>query len=263
MTGTKVVFEDADSYEQFMGRWSRALGALFLDWLSPPTGARWLDVGCGTGVFTQLVLDACSPATVVAVDPAAAQIEYARGRPMAQGAEFRVADAQELPFPPQSFDVVVSALVLNLVPNRPRALAEMRRVCRCGGVVAAYVWDFADERSMAWPVVRAMRQIGVEPPRFPGSEDSSMEAIKSLLERGGYEDIATRSIDVTMGFLDFDDFWRSQVPPFSSHGRTIEALSDTVRKEVADAARAILPVGPDGGIAYSARANAAKARVPE
>src|ERR1035437_10386376 len=113
MADAAPIFNDANAYQAFMGRWSHAVGAAFLNWLAPPKGASWLDVGCGTGVFTELVLDTCSPAAVVAVDPAAAQIDYARKQSVAQRADFRVADAQALPFPDRTFDVVASALVIN------------------------------------------------------------------------------------------------------------------------------------------------------
>ena len=112
------------------GSWGRAAGAIFLDWLAPPTDAHWLDIGCGTGLFTELILDTRSPATVFAIDQAEAQIEHARRKPAAQRANSNVGDAQALPFPDSTFDVVVSALVINFIPDRPRALSEMRRVAR-------------------------------------------------------------------------------------------------------------------------------------
>lgn len=139
-------FSDGTAYEQFMGRWTRAIGTIFLDWLAPPTDARWLDIGCGTGVFTDLIVSTCSPATVVAIDPSEPQIEIARKKAIAQRADFRVADVQELPFSDQAFDVVVSALVINFISDRPQALTEMCRVCRPHGVIAGYVWDFAAQR---------------------------------------------------------------------------------------------------------------------
>ena len=262
MADSTVAFDDGAAYERFMGRWSRAVGAVFLDWLAPPKGVRWLDVGCGTGVFTELVLDTRSPAAVVAVDPAAAQIDYARMQPVAQRADFRVADAQALPFPDRSFDVVASALVINFIPDRRRALAEMRRVGRLGGGVAGYVWDFAAERGSGWPLVRGMRRIGVEPPRIPGAEDSSIKALQSLFEQAGLEAIDARSIDVTVAFPDFDDYWRSQTPAFTPNGKLVAALPETDRVRLVEAVRAELPIGPDGSIAYAARANAIKARVP-
>src|SRR5262245_61600689 len=141
MTNGRPIFNDADAYEHFMGRWSRAVGAVFVGWLAPGKGARWLDIGCGTGAFADLVLDTCAPAAVTGVDPAAAQIDYVCKQPIARRAEFRVADAQSLPFSDGTFDIVASALVLNFIPDRPKALQEMRRVARPRGTVAGYVWD--------------------------------------------------------------------------------------------------------------------------
>src|SRR5262245_45958499 len=114
-------FDDSAAYERFIGRWGRAAGAIFLDWLAPAAGARWLDVGCGTGLFTELILDTCSPAAVVAVDQARAQIDYARGKPVARHVDFCVGDAQQLAYPDSEFDIVVSALAINFIPDRPRA----------------------------------------------------------------------------------------------------------------------------------------------
>ena len=262
LADTLVIFDDGAAYDCFMGRWSRAVGAIFLRWVAPPRGAHWLDVGCGTGVFTEVVLDTCAPASIIAVDPAAAQIDHARKQAVAQRADFRIADAQRLPFPDCAFDVVASALVINFIPDRPRALAEMRRVARPGGTIAAYVWDFAAGRGTAWPLVCGMREIGVEIPRVPGTEDSSIEALQALFERAGCKDVAVRSIEVTRTFSSFDNLWTSQVPPFTPIGKAIASLSEAERTRLAEAVRAVLPISPDGSIAYAALANAIKVRVP-
>src|SRR4029077_21232795 len=100
-----------------MGRWSRGAGEVFLEWLAPAPGACWLDVGCGTGSFTELIVDRCAPSAVSAIDPERAQIDHASNRPVGQQVQFRVGDAQALPFAGRSFDVVASALVLNFVPD--------------------------------------------------------------------------------------------------------------------------------------------------
>lgn len=262
MAETTYTFDDGAAYELFMGRWSRAVGAIFLDWVHPPKGARWLDVGCGTGVFTELALETCAPAVMVAVDPAVAQIDHARGRPIGQRVEFRVADAQTLPFPDRSFDVVTSALVINFIPDRSRALTEMRRVARPGGLIAGYVWDFAGERGPNFPLRRGLQQIGIKPPIAPGTEDSRLEALDRLLDQAGLQEITTRTIDVTESFSDFNDFWRAQTPSFSPATKIIAALPEPDRARLIECVRAGLPTDPKGGIAYSARANAIKARVP-
>lgn len=255
-------FDDSVAYELSMGRWSRALGQAFLHWAGPPADARWLDVGCGTGIFTELVLDTCSPAAVFAVDPAKAQIEHACDQAVGKRAEFQLADAQALPFADASFDVVASALVMNFIPDRPRAISEMARVTRRRGLVAGCVWDFAADLSPSWPLRLGMRRIGVEVPRVPGTEDSSLGALASLFERGGFEEIATTSIDVTVAFADFDEFWHAQTPRYAPATKIIDAMTNSDRGRLMKVMRAEVPVLPSGRIGYSARANAIKASAP-
>jgi len=255
-------FDDSAAYERFMGRWSRAAAPVFLDWIEPPSGARWLDVGCGTGVFTELVLDTCSPGAMFAVDPAEAQINHACRQPAAQRASFQVADARALPFPDAAFDVVVSALVINFIPDRPRALSEMRRVARAGGIVAGYVWDFAAELSPSGPLRRGMRQCGADVPQMPGVAHSSVSVLDALFKQAGFEEIVTRTIDLTLRYSDFDDFWQAQTPSYLPTTKMIAAMTENERARLKETVRTGLPVRPDGGIEYSARANAVKACVP-
>lgn len=262
MTETPINFDDSAAYERAMGRWSCAVAPVFLEWVAPPPGARWLDVGCGTGAFTELVLDTCSPLTVSGVDPSAAQIDHARRQPAARRASFQVADALTLPFPDTAFDVVASALVINFIPDRPRALSEMRRVARAGGIVAGYVWDFEAELSPGGPLRRGMRQCGADVPQVPGTVHSSLEALDALFRQAGLERIRTRTIEVTLPYSDFDDFWQAQTPSYLPTTKMIAAMTNGERTRLMETVRAGLPVRPNGGIEYSARANAIKACVP-
>jgi SAM-dependent methyltransferase len=255
-------FDDGAAYERFMGRWSRAAGTVFLDWMAPSAGVCWLDVGCGTGSFTELVVDICSPAAVFAIDPSEAQIDQARHRPVAQRAHFRVGDAHALPFAESTFDIVASALVLNFVSDRPRALSEMRRVTRTGGIVGGYVWDFATERSPSRPLRLGLRQNGAHVPHVPGTGDTSLAALSSMFERAGFENIATRSIDVTVQFADFDDFWGAQTPSYSPIAKVIASMTTSDRVRLIETVRAGLATRPDGRIEYFARANAVHGCVP-
>jgi SAM-dependent methyltransferase len=243
-----------------MGAWTRAAGAVFLDWLQAPAGAYWLDVGCGTGAFTQLVLDRCSPASLFAVDPAEAQIDHALRQPVARGAKFRVADAQALPFPDSKFDMVSSALVINFIPEPRIALGEMRRVARRGGFVAGYVWDFAAERSPSWPLRLGMRQVGGDVPDVPGTQASSLGALTSLFQRAGLEDVQTKSMDVLVPFRDFDTFWQSQMQGHSPITKAVTEMNKSERVKLIDKVQACLPMSRDGRIEYCARANLVKAR---
>jgi len=262
MTQTTIEFDDARAYEHFMGRWSRALGRTFLEWLAPPQGACWLDIGCGTGAFTQMLLDSCAPAAVAAVDSAASQIDYARQQLPAGSVDFRVADAQAIPFPDNSFDIVVSALALNFVSDRARALSEMRRVCRPGGTVAGYVWDFAGERSSAWPLRLGLRQVEVPVPTIPGTEHTSTEALHALFTNAGLEAIAEQAIEVALTFASFEDYWRSQTPAFAPQGKIVASLPDDDRLRLKKIVQETLPTTSGGGITYVAGANAVKARCP-
>ena len=256
-------FSDGTAYEQFMGRWTRAVGTIFLEWLAPPTDARWLDIGCGTGVFTDLIVSTCSPATVVAIDPSEPQIETARKKAIAQRVDFRVADSQKLPFSDNTFDIVVSALVINFISDRPQALAEMCRVCHPHGLIAGYVWDFAAQRGpVSSLILDVFDQVGAQLPPVPGTEHSRLEALTSLFAQAKLTEIDSRTIDVTMSFADFNEFWQSQMPSYTQRGKMIAALSETDREKLIDSVRARLPADPDGRITYSARANAIKALAP-
>jgi ubiquinone/menaquinone biosynthesis C-methylase UbiE len=263
MADEKAVFNDAAAYERFMGRWSRAAGAIFLEWLAPPKGAQWLDVGCGTGAFTELVLRSCSPATVTGIDPFPQQIEYARSLPAARLAEFKVADALNLPFPDRCFDVVASALVINFMPDRVRGLAEMYRTAKPGGLVAGYVWDFAGGRATGAPLAKGMRAIGMEPPTTPGTEDTTIEALRSLFMTAGLQSVEARPIEIVPTYSSFDDFWTSQTAPISPTAKFIRSLPKPEQLRLCDAVRSILPPKADGSVSYPACAHAIKARVPQ
>lgn len=140
MAERKIRFEDGAAYERMSGIWSRLVGAPFLDWLAPAPGLRWIDIGCGNGAFTELIVDRCAPSKVQGIDPSADQLVFARSRPSGRIAEFRHGDAMELPFPDNRFDAAVMALVIFFVPDPVRSVAEMARVACPGGIVASYTW---------------------------------------------------------------------------------------------------------------------------
>ena len=138
----------------------------------------------------------------------------------------------------------------------------MRRVVRARGVVAGYVWDFAEELSPSGPFRLGMREVVTDLPALPGAEDSRLAALHSLFERAGFEEIVTRTIEVTVSFSDFDDFWLAQTPSYSPTTRLIAAMTKTERARLIEAVRARVPIGADRRIEYPARANAIKSLVP-
>jgi ubiquinone/menaquinone biosynthesis C-methylase UbiE len=153
MAESPSFFTDADAYERLMGRWSRAVGEVFLDWLSLPRGLSWLDVGCGTGTFTELVVERCAPSSMNAIDPSEGQINYARKGPVASRVAFRTANGQSLPFEDGVFDVAAMALVINFVPDADKAVAEIKRVVKPGGLwvpMSGITWEEVSSKGRWW-----------------------------------------------------------------------------------------------------------------
>lgn len=261
MADVKVTFDAADDYERYMGRWSRAIGVTFLDWLEAPKQATWLDVGCGTGAFSELIVTQTAPHAVTGVDPAPAQIDYARRH--IKGPTFRVGDALALPFAAGEFDIVVSALVLHFLPDRLKGFAEMQRVAKPGALVAGYTWQRGaglPGGAPYTPMIDALRTIGVDAERSPTVPEGSPDGLRSTLTQARFHDIEVRTIEATQTFRDFDDYWSAQTPSFAPVAKSVLALGDSDR----DALRAVLhntlPTTSDGAIRYPATAVAFKAR---
>jgi SAM-dependent methyltransferase len=137
-----------DAYEPYVARWSRLIAAEFLDWLDIPPDGRWLDVGCGTGALSEVILNRAAPRQVIGLDPSQAFVSFAQTRLSSPRIEFQIGDARCLSFEDATFDAVVAGLMLNFVPEPAQALAEMRRTVRQGGTVAVYVWDYAGEMQL-------------------------------------------------------------------------------------------------------------------
>src|SRR6185295_7898187 len=190
-----------------MGAWSRLVGDIFLDWLAPAPGLRWLDVGCGNGAFTEMIVDRCAPASVDGVDPAEGQLAFARTRPAARLARFHQGDAMALPFPDDTFDAAVMPLVIFFVPDPAVGVAEMARVVRPGGMVAAYGWDMPGGGFPYEPLQAEMRALGVPVSQPPSRDASRIDVMQSLWTGANLQDVETRAISVQRTFDDFDDYW--------------------------------------------------------
>jgi ubiquinone/menaquinone biosynthesis C-methylase UbiE len=262
MSEAPNLFSDGKTYERLMGRWSQLAGKTFLDWLALPKGLRWLDVGCGNGAFTEILIAQNAPATVTGVDPSEGQIAYARTRPGAKAAEFRVAGAQELPFADHSFDAAIMALVISFVPDPLKAAAEMRRVVRPGGTVATYMWDVPGGGLPHEPAHRAMHELGLELPVPPGSEASREANLRTVWQKAGLEVVETRVIRIRVAFANFDDFWDSTAVPIGPAGIAITKLSADQKEQLKRVLRRLLSADKEGRIGYEAFANAVKGKVP-
>ncbi|AVF04570.1 SAM-dependent methyltransferase [Devosia sp. I507] len=200
-------FQDGESYESMMGVWSALVGAPFLDWLNISTGAKWADVGCGNGASTELIVGKAKPALVEAIDPSDAQLAYARKRHQAGLANYTLGSALDLPYPDGAFDVAIMALVLFFVPEPARGVAEMRRVVRGGGSVAAYAWDLEGGGFPYEDVHVALIDAGVGPLLPPHPEVARLDELKRLWTDAGLVDVETREITASRAFPSFDAYW--------------------------------------------------------
>jgi ubiquinone/menaquinone biosynthesis C-methylase UbiE len=261
MAEQQIRFEDGAGYEQVMGIWSRLAGDVFLDWLAPAAGLRWVDVGCGNGAFTQRIVDRCAPAAVEGFDPSAAQIAYAQARPVGHVAQFRPGDAMAAPYADASFDIAVMALVIFFVPDPAAGVAEMKRIVRPGGCVCSYAWDILGGGFPLAPLGRALRDMGLPPPLPPSVESSRMEALRSLWEAAGLERIATREITVQRRFDSFEALWTTSLLASSIRSR----MATMTPSQIAEAKRRMqgnVQQDSDGAITCTARANAIRGFVP-
>ena len=140
-------WQSGNPYDYFMGRWSKLVAEQFVDWLSPDPGCQWLDVGCGSGALSEAVIDRHAPKAVIAIDQSDGFVRTTQQR-LGSNARCIVGNALALPFDNTLIDIAVSGLVLNFISEPEKALKEMRRVTRKGGVVAIYVWDYAGKMEL-------------------------------------------------------------------------------------------------------------------
>lgn len=245
------------AYEAYVGRWSRLVAREILGWLRVPPGSRWLDVGCGPGTLVEAILDEAAPRAVVGIDRSKGFVAHARERVTDPRCAFEVSDAQALPFAADSFDAVVSGLVLNFVPEPATMVAEMARAGRPGSTVALYVWDYAAGMELIrcfWGAARALDPAAAaldEAIRFPGCAPAPLEA---LFTAAGLSGVTTRALEVHTRFRDFDDCWSPFLGGQGPAPAYAMSLPEARRTALREALRASLPIASDGSISLAARA---------
>ncbi|MPZ36845.1 MAG: methyltransferase domain-containing protein [Rhizobiales bacterium] len=260
------VWAIGEAYETYVGRWSRPVAREFIDWLALPPQGRWVDLGCGTGSLTQTILAHAEPASVIGIDPSEGFLTHARTQTHDQRARFQLGSADALPLTDSGYDAIVAGLVLNFVPHPEKAVAEMRRILRPGGIAAAYVWDYAGGMQLMrcfWnaavaldPAARALD----EARRFP---ICNPESLLKLFADGGFDRTECRSIDVPTVFKDFDDYW---LPFLGGQGPAptyCSALTEERRAALRGQLRLTLPIEDDGSIRMIARAWAVRGIRPD
>jgi SAM-dependent methyltransferase len=262
MENNPIRFTDGAAYERYMGRWSQLVGDAFLGWLEPKPGLRWLDVGCGNGAFTEMLVERCPPLSVIGIDPSEEQLAFARLRPSTSAARYRQGDAMALPFPENDFDAAVMPLVIFFVPVPAQGVAEMARVVRPGGLVSAYAWDMPGGGFPYGSLIAEMRGMGVAVPAAPNPDASRIGALSDLWIGAGLVDVRTRAIRVERTFADFEDYWKT-ILGGPSLGPSLAGMPAEAVGSLKARMRALLPADALGRITYAARANAVKGRVPD
>lgn len=257
-SGEPGLWTAGEAYEPYVGRWSRLVAAEFLRRLDIPPGADWLDIGCGTGALSGLILKHHAPASVLGVDPSAAFLAFARRSLSDPRLSLRQGDAQALPVPDAAFDALVSGLVLNFVPDQPKALAEMRRAARPGAIIAAYVWDYAGGMQMMRRFWDAAAELD---PADAGGKDEALrfalcrpEPLRALFEQAGLHGVEVAAIEIPTRFRDFEDYWTPFLRGGAPAPAYCAALPEDRRAALRERLRATLPVAADGSIPLSARA---------
>jgi len=251
------VWASGDAYEPYVGRWSRLVARDFVAWLAMPPGGRWLDVGCGTGALTEIILQHARPRSVKGVDQSAAFVEHARAQISGRSASFDVGDAHALPVDSARYDAVVSGLVLNFVPQPAVAIEEMLRAAKPRGLVGAYVWDYAGKMELMryfWDAAAALDPAACELDegrRFPLCQPDRLD---ELFAQPGLRDVQVRAIDVPTRFENFADYWTPFLGGQGPAPGYAMALSEERRAVLRDRIRAALPIASDGSIDLIARA---------
>ncbi|MEZ5891022.1 MAG: class I SAM-dependent methyltransferase [Xanthobacteraceae bacterium] len=264
-TSRHDAWQAGDSYDLYMGRWSRQIAPGFLEWLAATEGLDWLELGCGTGALSAAILARCNPRRILCLDPSAGFVAKARANVPDARAEFHVGDAQSLAMDAASKDVIVSALVLNFVPNKEKALAEMKRVARRGATVGFYVWDYpgggVEFVHAFWNAAMAL-----DPGAADLSEDTRFpfctpDGLVDLARASGLASVDCTPIEVPTVFKDFEDYWHPFTLGAGPAPGYCMSLAPVARQRLKQELDDSLPRREDGAIPLKARAWAVKGQV--
>lgn len=232
----------ADAYDAFMGRYSRLLSPQMVDFAEIGEGDRVLDVGSGPGILTGELVARLGPEAVTAIDPSASFVEAARDRH--PGVSVLQGSAEELPFPDGAFDASLAQLVVHFMSDPVRGLAEMRRVTRDGGVVAASVWDLAGGRaplSLFWRAAHDLDMDAADESRMSGAREGHLV---ELFEAAGLHDVRGSVFTVSLEHQNFEEWWDPYTRGVGPAGGYVATLDEERRTALRERCRALLPDGP-------------------
>ena len=232
----------ANAYDRFMGRYSTLLAPAFADLAGVRPGQRALDVGCGPGALTAELVRRVGARNVAAADPTPAFVEAARERH--PDVDVRLALAEQLPFADDAFDAALAQLVVHFMKDPVAGLAQMARVTRHGGVVAACVWDLTGGRAPSSPFWKAAREVDLGAPDESWRPGTGPGQLRAILEQSGLRDVTETELAVSLRHSGFDEWWQPFTLGVGPVGDYLRSVDQERMAAVRERARALLPQGP-------------------
>jgi SAM-dependent methyltransferase len=232
----------ADAYARFMGRFADPLAVSFLAWADVDDAHKVLDVGCGPGTLTALLVRRFGSAAVSAIDPSAPFVAATRSR--FPEVDVRSGAAEALPYDDHAFDAALAQLVVHFMDDPVAGLAEMGRVTRPGGVVAACVWDHAGGSGPLSTFWQAAHDLD---PSTPGESDlpgTREGQLAELCEGAGLAEVQSSRLTVQVGFATYDDWWAPYTLGVGPAGTYVAGLTAEERERLRARCVALLPPAP-------------------
>ena len=243
------------AYDQFMGRWSAHLAPSFIHFAGIRDGQRILDVGSGTGSLSRALVSSGASISVVGVDPVADYVSFAQAMVPDTRVEFRIGEAEALPFASEAFDGVLSLLIVQDLVDPCKAVSEMARVTRRGGTVATCKWDFKEGLPMLSLFWQAVHAVAPDAAKRRPADSVGLRALTELWAGAGLTDVRTAELELVMEFGSFDDYWRPFLGGATPTSLLAAALNTQTDGALATALREMIPdVRPDGSFALPALA---------
>ena len=224
-----MIFSNPKAYERYMGPWSSRLASKFIEFADVRDSDRVLDVGCGTGVLTLAIAEVYPRSEVIAVDPSKPYLEFARGRARNHRAHFHVGSALTLPYSDGCFDKTVAQLAVSFFPDAHRAVAEMCRVTRPGGSVAACVWasDQSNQRNRLFWEAAVRIDSDLKQQRQARKKYGEKDRLYSLWTACGLKAVEEAGLTVSVEFATFDDYW---TPYLNGQGHAVSYVKSLTKK---------------------------------